>query len=61
MYFNIHCEPSGISGLALFFQCIEKNKMADFIILNQDIMEVEDNLILETKVLETFIDGVKVF
>ena len=40
---------------------IEKNKMADFIILNQDIMEVEDNLILKTKVLETFIDGVKVF
>ena len=26
-YFNINCEPSGISGLALFFQCIDKEKL----------------------------------
>ena len=26
-YFNINCEPSGISGFALFFQHIDKNQM----------------------------------
>ena len=40
---------------------IEKDKVADFVILNQNIMEVEDSLILKTKVLETFVNGEKVF
>ena len=40
---------------------IEKGKVADFVILNQDIMEVEDSLILKTKILETFVNGEKVF
>lgn len=40
---------------------IEVGKSADFVILNQDLMKVEENKILETKVLETFSSGKKVF
>ncbi len=40
---------------------LEKGKSADFVILDQDIMQVPENKILDTKVLETWIDGVKVF
>jgi len=40
---------------------LEKGKFADFIILDQDIMKVEGNKILQTKVLGTFINGTKEF
>lgn len=40
---------------------LEVGKSADFVILNQDLMKVEENKILETKVLETFSNGEKVY
>jgi predicted amidohydrolase YtcJ len=40
---------------------LEKGKSADFVILNQDLMRVEENKILDTKVLETYSNGKKVF
>jgi predicted amidohydrolase YtcJ len=33
-------------------------KKADFVVLDQDIMTVDPNLILKTKVLATVVDGV---
>ena len=39
---------------------LEVGKSADFVVLNQDLMKVEENKILETKVLETFSNGKKV-
>ena len=39
---------------------LEVGKSADFVVLNQDLMKVEENKILETKVLETFSNGEKV-
>ncbi|MFO7745257.1 MAG: amidohydrolase family protein [Psychroflexus sp.] len=40
---------------------LEVGKFADFVILNQDPMEVEESKIPKTKVLFTYIDGEKVF
>jgi predicted amidohydrolase YtcJ len=40
---------------------LEVGKTADFVILNQDLMTVPETEILKTKVLETWIDGKKVF
>lgn len=40
---------------------LEVGKFADFIILDQDPMEVEENKIPKTKVLSTYIDGEKVY
>ena len=40
---------------------LEVGKSADFVVLNQDLMIVEENSILNTKVLETFSTGNKVF
>lgn len=40
---------------------LEVGKSADFVILNQDLMKVEENKILETKVLETYSSGKKVY
>ncbi len=40
---------------------LEIGKVADFIILNQDILKVEDDQILETKVENTFVGGVQVY
>lgn len=40
---------------------LEVGKYADFVILNQDFMNIEEQLILNTKVLYTFINGEKVF
>lgn len=40
---------------------LEVGKYADFVILNQDIMEVEDSQIPKTKVMFTFINGEKVY
>lgn len=40
---------------------LEVGKSADFVILNQDLMQVEESEILETKVLETFSTGKKVY
>ena len=40
---------------------IEVGKKADFIILDKDLMKVDEKEILNTKVLETFIGGKKVF
>ena len=39
---------------------IEVGKFADFIILDQNIMEVDINKVPSTKVLETYVNGVKV-
>ena len=39
---------------------LEVGKSADFVVLNQHLMKVEENKILETKVLETFSNGKKV-
>jgi len=40
---------------------LEKGKSADFIILNQDILEINATEILKTKVEETYVDGVLVY
>jgi hypothetical protein len=40
---------------------LEKGKFADFIILDQDLMTVPADKILQTQVLNTFVDGKKVF
>ncbi|MCC7331508.1 MAG: amidohydrolase [Flavobacteriales bacterium] len=40
---------------------LEVGKTADFVILNQDIMNINESLIPKTKVLYTFINGEKVF
>ena len=40
---------------------LEVGKSADFVILNQDLMTVSENQILDTKVLETWTNGEKVF
>lgn len=40
---------------------LEVGKNADFIILNQDLMKVDEKDILKTKVLETWINGMKMF
>ncbi|MDQ7916102.1 amidohydrolase [Mesonia sp. MT50] len=39
---------------------IEKGKLADFIVLDQDLMNVEEKLIPKTKVIATFVGGEKV-
>ena len=40
---------------------IEKGKWADFILLDKDLMKVQEAEILGTKVLGTWVGGVKVF
>lgn len=40
---------------------IEPGKFADFIILNQDLMKINQDKILETKVVATFVNGEKVY
>lgn len=40
---------------------LEVGKWADFVILNQDLMTVSEDQILETKVLQTFINGESVY
>jgi hypothetical protein len=40
---------------------LEPGKLADFVILNQDIMKVGEQAIPGTRVLETWMDGVKVY
>jgi len=40
---------------------LEAGKSADFVILNQDLMEVEDSKILDSKVEKTFIEGEQVY
>ena len=40
---------------------IEKNKFADFIIIDRDIMEVELNLTPHTEVLKTYLSGELVY
>lgn len=40
---------------------IEKGKLADFVVLEEDIMEIEFSKIRNTKVLRTYVGGEKVF
>lgn len=40
---------------------LEKGKMADFVIMDNDLMNAEEKTILNTKVLKTFVNGEKVF
>ena len=40
---------------------LEVGKSADFIVVDQDLMTIAENKILNTKVLETFSNGIKVF
>lgn len=40
---------------------LEKNKFADFVILDTDLMKCKANSILSTKVLATYIDGQRVY
>jgi hypothetical protein len=40
---------------------IEAGKVADFVILNEDIMQVENEDLLSVAVFATFVDGVEVF
>ncbi len=40
---------------------LEKGKVADFILMDKDLMQVQVSKILDTKVVATFIDGEEVF
>ena len=40
---------------------LEKGKWADFIVLDQDIMQVDTDKILKTKVLATYLNGKRVY
>jgi predicted amidohydrolase YtcJ len=40
---------------------IEPGKLADFVILSQDLMTVPDERLLETKALATFVSGKRVY
>lgn len=40
---------------------LEKGKVADFIILDQDLMKVEESKLLQTEVLSTYVDGNAVY
>ena len=40
---------------------LEVGKSADFIVVDQDLMTIDENKILNTKVLETFSNGIKVY
>lgn len=40
---------------------LEPGKIADYVVLSQDIMEVAENKIIETKVLATVLDGQAVY
>ena len=40
---------------------LEVGKKADFIILNQDLMNIDEKDILKTNVLETWVDGTKTY
>ena len=40
---------------------LEKGKWADFIVLDQDILQVEPEKILQTKIQATFINGKAAF
>ena len=40
---------------------IEVGKLADFVILNQDIMTIEEGMIPKTKATATYISGEKVY
>jgi predicted amidohydrolase YtcJ len=40
---------------------LEKGKLADFIILDRDLMSVPPTEVLQTTVLATFIGGLKVY
>ncbi len=40
---------------------LEKGKVADFIILDKDLMKIEESKILQTKVVATYVDGNVVF
>ena len=40
---------------------IEKGKLADFVVLDKDLLKADEKDILNIKVLKTFINGEKVF
>ena len=40
---------------------IEIGKSADFVVLNNNLLTVDENTILSTKVLSTFVDGKQVY
>jgi predicted amidohydrolase YtcJ len=40
---------------------IEKGKYADFVVLDRDLMKINENEILNTRILFTFLNGEKVF
>ncbi|MGY3053943.1 putative amidohydrolase YtcJ [Pedobacter sp. UYEF25] len=40
---------------------LEVGKVADFVILNQDLMHVNESMLLKTKVLKTYLNGEKVY
>jgi predicted amidohydrolase YtcJ len=40
---------------------LEKDKLASFVILDQDLMKVEEELLPQTKVLMTYQKGILVF
>ena len=40
---------------------LEKGKVADFIILDQDLMKIEESKLLQTEVLSTYADGNAVY
>jgi predicted amidohydrolase YtcJ len=54
-------DPAYASFTESILGSLESGKRADFVILSQDIMTVDADKILETKVLTTVIDGQAVY
>ncbi|MOA57222.1 hypothetical protein D3C78_1813590 [compost metagenome] len=43
------------------FGSLEVGKSADFVVLNQDLMQIKEDQVLETKVLNTYSSGKEVY
>jgi predicted amidohydrolase YtcJ len=54
-------EPAYASFTESILGSIEPGKYADYVILSQDIMEVPVEMILDTEVVATVIDGTPVY
>ena len=58
---NAHVEGAWVLGVEDELGSIEEGKYADFIVLDQNLFEIESTDIYGTKVLRTVVDGRSVF
>ena len=60
MLSGITIDPAYASFSESKLGSLEPGKLADFVVLSQDIMTIPENTIRETRVLATVIDGIVV-